>query len=182
MNSQQKPGEFGVQNLEYLRIDSSVLMKIVKHEKDGLKPNGCGQLLGNYEQGYVEATDCYPLLNNDESLSDVYTFHSRRESPSTRVSWWPIMPNLTSDQPKSAGISFRRTDHSSLKTAFWAAMLMYELLKKYEKNINPILLVFDTLQAQAGALCPFRAFRLSEEWLKNIFRDENNLVCVAPTM
>jgi hypothetical protein len=117
MNSQQKQSESGIHSLEYLRVDSSVLMKIVKHEKDGLKPNGCGQLLGSYEQGYVEATDCYPLLNNDESLSDVAFSYLRRKWLSMRVLWRRIMPNSTLGQPKLVGISFPGTDRLSLKTA-----------------------------------------------------------------
>lgn len=57
--------------IEYLRVDSSVLMRIVRHEREGLKPNGCGQLLGTYEAGYIEVSDSYPLLYNDENVSEV---------------------------------------------------------------------------------------------------------------
>lgn len=87
--------ESGLQSLEYLRIDSSVLMKIVKHEKDGLKPNGCGQLLGNYEEGYVEATDCYPLLNNNDTLSDVHSDDDSLELLNTKAWSKPTTPSST---------------------------------------------------------------------------------------
>lgn len=67
----QAKSETASHRLDYLRVDSSVLMKIARHARDGLKPNGCGQLLGSFEQTYIEASDCYPLLFNEDSLSDV---------------------------------------------------------------------------------------------------------------
>lgn len=53
---------------------------------------------------------------------------------------------------------------------------------QYEKTVNPVLLVYDVLRAESGARFPFRAFRLSEEWLKNIYRDENNQISVSTAM
>lgn len=112
MTQSMHTAESGLQSLEYLRIDSSVLMKIVKHEKDGLKPNGCGQLLGNFEKGYVEATDCYPLLNNNEMLSDVGSVEASRESQNTRVWLKPTTPNSTLGPPKWVGISSHGMHHT----------------------------------------------------------------------
>jgi hypothetical protein len=71
----QARSEPASQRLDYIRVDSSVLMKITRHARDGLKPNGCGQLLGSFEQTYIEASDCFPLLFNEESLSDVRFGH-----------------------------------------------------------------------------------------------------------
>jgi hypothetical protein len=53
---------------------------------------------------------------------------------------------------------------------------------QYEKNQNPTFLVYDTNRAQQGSTCPFRAFKISENWLKHIYRDENKQLIVEPVM
>ena len=52
----------------------------------------------------------------------------------------------------------------------------------YEKMINSTFIVYDSLLESSGAACPIRAFKLSNEWLSNVFRDENNQIVVNPAM
>ena len=45
-----------------MRISSSVLMKIAKHDIDSTKGIAWGQILGIKQGHYIEISDSYPLL------------------------------------------------------------------------------------------------------------------------
>lgn len=56
--------------IKYLRIDSVALMKIARHDQEGLGVGGWGQLLGiQHESNYIEVSDCFPLVTKDMDVS-----------------------------------------------------------------------------------------------------------------
>lgn len=162
--------------LEYVRIDSSVLMKISKHQKDGLRPLGLGQLLGKIEDTYVEITECYPQLYNDDSMSEVRSWFTQN-----RISEYEsLVSNYNSEfniPQVKVGWYLISDSHSFLSSECFLNNYGF-----YEKGINPVFLVYDEERARAGAQCPFRAFKMADEWLKDIYRDDHNQLIIDNKM
>jgi len=52
----------------------------------------------------------------------------------------------------------------------------------HEKGTNPIFLVYDIERARSGAQSPFRAFKISDEWTSQIYRDENKQIIIEPKL
>jgi hypothetical protein len=152
--------------LEKVRVDSSVLMRIVKHTGEG-KTEGSGILYGTNEGWFVEVTDCQPSPVFEEGTSEyrnneyeelVSQHNAEFNLPSTRVGWYMI----------SSGDAYLSLDH------------FIHNIQLYERGLSPIFLVYDSLRASSGSECPFRAFKIHDHWLMNVYRDEHSQLTIDP--
>ena len=154
--------------LECVRVDSSVLMKIDKHRQE--QPyGGSGLLYGSFEGWFNEVSDCHALLNPEDGYSEariseydelIAQQHAEFNLPSCKVGWY-LISHLDSHLSLEA---FVNTVHAN------------------ERHPDSILLVYDTLRAFSGAECPFRAFKLSDEWVKQVYRDEHDQLTVETSV
>mmetsp|Transcript_56177 Transcript_56177/g.64457 ORF Transcript_56177/g.64457 Transcript_56177/m.64457 type:complete len:298 (-) Transcript_56177:167-1060(-) len=136
-----------------VKVDITVLLKILKHAKEANFKQATGQLQGLYfkEREEVEISNCYAIPLDDEDLSsDVYDGQMMKNleevnMESNKVGWYQI----------SYANDF--LDESSVAT-----------MLEYQNSIGyGIYLVYDILEAERGSRNPFKAFRINKSFFEN---------------
>lgn len=148
--------------IRYVSVDSSVLMKISNHQSFSTNHQGWGQLLGWVKSDHIELTNSYPLLEvNDESYEEETNNYER-----TLTS---VNQNFNIDNNK-VGWYYISNSNDYLSSDVFYSNLNYGAKKMYS-----IFMVYDTVEARSGSSCPFKAYFISEAWMKIVKQEEMDL-------
>lgn len=137
-------------------------MKISNHQSFSANHQGWGQLLGWVKNDYIELTNSYPLLEvNDESYEEE-TNHYERTLTS-------VNQNFNIDNNK-VGWYYISNSNDYLSSDVFYSNLNYGAKKMYS-----IFIVYDCIEARSGSSMPFKAYFISEAWMKAVKQEEMDL-------
>jgi translation initiation factor 3 subunit H len=138
-----------------IKVDLSVVLKIIKHAKQANFKLACGQLHGIYQNKCIEISNCYPIptasrddVNEPEEDYDTSMMSKLEEVnlDNNKVGWYQI--SYSNDYLSGTSI---------------------ETLIEYHKGLPyAVYLVYDILEAEKGSKTPFKVYRLNTKLLEKL--------------
>jgi len=133
-----------------VKVDLTVLLKIIKHAKEANFKLATGQLHGVYSDKSIEISNCYPVPNKDDDAAED-DFDANMMSKLEEV-------NLDNNKVGWYQISYAN-DHLSGDSV--AITYDYQTSLPYA-----VYLVYDILEVERGFRNPFKAFRINPKYLE----------------
>jgi len=139
-------------SIETVTIDGLVLLKIIKHCKQSIPDIVTGQLLGLARNGVVEVTNCFPRPDDDDESSGS-SAHYQLE----------MMKRLREVNADTNTVGWYRSAYlgSVFNESMIDSQIAYQV--KIEKSV---VLVYDPLQSATLGGLALKAYRLTEEFMK----------------
>lgn len=132
-----------------VKIDVTVLLKILKHAKEANFKLATGQLHGVFSEKTIEISNCYPVPNKEDEAADdgfdstMMSMLQEVNMDSNKVGWYQVSyanDHLSGD---SLAITF-----------------------DYQSNLPyAVYLVYDILEVERGFKNPFKAYRINPKFL-----------------
>jgi hypothetical protein len=147
------------EDVTLIKIDISVVLKIVKHAKQANFKLACGQLHGIYANKCIEISNCYAIPTpgrDDVTEPGEEDYDAKMMSKLEEVS-------LDNNKVGWYQISYANDFLSGTSV---------ETLIDYHKGLPyAVYLVYDILEAERGSKTPFKVFRLNTKLLEKLPRD-----------
>jgi len=139
-------------SIETVQIDGLVLLKIIKHCKNSIPDIVTGQLLGLAKNSVLEVTNCFPRPDDDDE--------STGSSDNYQIGMMKCLREVNVD---TNTIGWYRSAY--LGSVFNESMIESQIAyqSKIEKSV---VIVYDPLQSATLGVLALKAYRLSDEFMK----------------
>jgi len=149
----QKSDEEVSQNLNLVKVDGMVILKIMKHCKQNLPEMVTGQLLGLASGGSLEVTNCFPSLDEEQ-------IESSHDATKYQIETLKCLRQVNGD---TNTVGWYQSTY--LGSGFSVSMI--EAQHTYQSKIdNSVVILYDPLQSLALGTLSLKAYRLSDEFMK----------------
>jgi len=150
------------EEVNLIKVDITVILKIIKHAKQANFKLACGQLHGIYQNKCIEISNCYPIPTasrddvGDQAEDDYDTSMMARleevNLDNNKVGWYQV--SYSNDHINGVSV---------------------ETLYEYHKGLAyAVYMVYDILEAEKGSKNPFKVYRFNPKFLERLNKESIN--------